>query len=68
MIYMLFVEYSFIFNNYDHLFFLRNKGLSLSNSVSFRHGSNVEFAGPAFVATGDGKSGQDEVSNRKLEI
>jgi len=37
-----------------------NKGLSLSNSVSFRHGSNVEFAGPAFVATGDGKSGQDE--------
>ena len=46
--------------------FFRNKGMSLSNSVSFRQGSNVEFAGPAFVNTGsgggDGKpGGQDEV-------
>ena len=29
--------------------------------MSFRQGANVEFAGPAFVSTGDGKSGQDEV-------
>ena len=36
--------------------------MSLSNSVSFRHGSNVEFEGPAFVNTGGGKSGQDEVN------
>ena len=36
--------------------------MSLSSSVSFRQGANVEFAGPAFVSTGDGKSGQDEVS------
>ena len=35
--------------------------MSLSSSVSFRQGANVEFAGPAFVSTGDGKSGQDEV-------
>ena len=42
-------------------FFFRNKGMSLSSSVSFRQGANVEFAGPAFVSTGDGKSGQDEV-------
>ena len=37
--------------------------MSLSSSVSFRQGANVEFAGPAFVSTGDGKSGQDEVSH-----
>ena len=36
--------------------------MSLSSSVSFRQGANVEFAGPAFVSTGDVKSGQDEVS------
>jgi len=39
-----------------------NKGMSLSSSVSFRQGANVEFAGPAFVSTGDGKSGQDETN------
>ena len=40
--------------------------MSLSSSVSFRQGANVEFAGPAFVSTGDGKSGHDEVSYRTM--
>ena len=53
------------FSNYNMLIF-RNKGMSLSSSVSFRQGANVEFAGPAFVSTGDGKSGHDEVSYRTM--
>ena len=40
--------------------------MSLSSSVSFRQGANVEFAGPAFVSTGDGKSGHDEVSYHNM--
>ena len=47
----------------DPFFHFRNKGMSLSSSVSFRQGANVEFAGPAFVSTGDAKSGHDEVSS-----